>query len=291
MLHTLENNFLRISISDMGAELCSIFDKENERDVLWHADPKFWGRHAPLLFPAVGSFYQHVYHLNGKEYAMKQHGFARDSEFVCTEETGASVTHQLRQSAETLEIWPFDFILTVTHELCGRELKISWRVENPGTETMYFTIGGHPAFNVPVLPGTEQNDYYLAFEEENRLSCTLLDLETGTTFSETEPLLLDHGKRQIDDHLFDGDTLIFDNGQVERAQILLPDGSPYVEVTAKGFPNFGIWSPKGAPFVCLEPWMGRCDSHGFTGDLSEKENINVTEPGGVFEKSYSIKVY
>ena len=90
--------------------------------------------------------------------------------------------------------------------------------------------------------------------------------------------------------MFDHDALVFDNGQITKAGITLPDGTPYVEIICDGFPNFGIWSAAGAPFVCLEPWMGRCDNTGYDGELSEKPDINVLDPAKTFEKSYVISV-
>lgn len=154
-----------------------------------------------------------------------------------------------------------------------------------------FTIGGHPAFNVPAVPGTSQDQYYLTFNHESELTCSLLDLSHGTVFEgKTYPLALEHGRCHIKRELFDNDTLVFDNGQVTRAGIAFPDGTPYVEITCKGFPNFGIWSAPDSPFVCLEPWMGRCDNTGFADELSSKQDINTLAAGETFKQFYTISV-
>lgn len=291
MIRTLENEFLKIRIDDHGAELVSIWDKEKSREVLWQADPSFWGRHAPVLFPNVGKHFGNHYRVNGQEYPSKQHGFARDTDFLCVDFTPDSVTHMIRSDESTKENYPFDFVLRIRHSLNGRVLTISWNVENHSDGPMYFTIGGHPAFNVPVLPDTRQSDYRLTFDGQESLTYLLLDPETGTALpDEPETLALQNGSCPIAENMFAHDALVFDN-QITRAGIALPDGTPYVEIRCTGFPNFGIWAAPGAPFVCLEPWMGRCDNCGFTGDLSEKPFVNALELDEMFETAYSIEVF
>lgn len=292
MKRVLENDFLKVTIDDHGAELVSIYDKEKDREVIWQGDPKFWGRHAPVLFPNVGKHYGNHYRIGDKEYASRQHGFARDTDFTCIDSTLDSVTHQIRSTEETKEVYPFDFVLRIRHILKGRTLTVSWKVANNSDGDMYFAIGGHPAFNVPVLPDTRRSDYRLTFDGQDSLTYLLLDPESGTAKAdERATLQLENGTCQIDDHMFDHDALVFDN-QITKAGIQLPDGTPYLELRCVGFPNFGIWSAaQDAPFVCLEPWMGRCDDCGFTGDLSEKPFINHLKMDEMFETAYTIKVF
>ena len=292
MIRTIENNNLKISVSDHGAELTSIYDKVNDREVLWQADPAYWKRHAPVLFPNVGRHYNDTWRLNGKEYTSKQHGFARDSEFICTDITDSSLTFVLKSSDETQKSYPFSFALKITYTLKEHDLDVCWEVVNEDSETMYFTIGAHPAFCVPAREDDVQSDYHLAFEGQTSLTYLLLDPASGTVISdEPHTLALENGSCLIAVHMFDKDALVFDNGQIQKASILLPDGTPYVTLTSEGFPNYGIWSVPGAPFVCLEPWMGRCDDRGFTGELTEKSNINVLRPEEEFIKSYQITVH
>lgn len=291
MIHSIENEHLRISVNDHGGELCSIYDKEKNREILWQADPAFWKRHAPVLFPNVGRHYGDHYCIEGKEYTSKQHGFARDSEFVCIDKTFDSLTHQLKATDETREKYPFDFELRVKHILRDRDVIVCWKVMNYDNKEMYFTIGGHPAFNVPVDGQGVQSDYILTFDGQDSLSYLLIDPESGTAMADTlHTLELENGTCRIDAHMFDNDALIFDH-QINKAGIAMPDGTPYLEVSCKGFPNFGIWSVPGAPFVCLEPWMGRCDDCGFNGELSQKNDINELLAGEIFESEYRIKIF
>ena len=291
MIHTIENDYLKVSVDDHGAELCSIFDKVHNREVIWQADPAYWKRHAPVLFPNVGRHFEEHYRINGTEYPSKQHGFARDSEFTCVDMTADSITHKLKSSDATRENYPYDFELKIKHVLEKNQVSVCWEIVNHSNEPMYFTIGGHPAFNVPA-DGSADNkeDYLLTFDGQESLTYLLLDPASGTALpDQTQTLELTDGTCKIDAHMFDHDALIFDN-QIEKAGIAFPDGTPYLELTCHRFPNFGIWSVPGSSFVCLEPWMGRCDNTGYDKELSQKPNINVLEPEGIFDKSYVISV-
>ena len=292
MLHTLENSRLCIAIDDHGAELSSIYDKDYQREILWQADPSYWKRHAPVLFPNVGRHYKDCWRLDGVQYSSKQHGFARDKDFICVEKTDCSVTHLLKSDDDTKAVYPFDFELFITHTLREQDITVSWNVHNTGTRKMYFTIGGHPAFNVPVLEGTKQTDYYLTFDNRTSIPYLLLDPSSGTAQTEKQyQLELTDGKFLIQPDMFDRDALIFSEGVIQKAGIAFPDGTPYLELCCDGFPNFGIWSVPKAPFICLEPWMGRCDDSVFTGSLFEKQNINEVIPQETFTSQYSIHIF
>ena len=292
MIHTIENDYLKVSVNDHGAELYSIFDKIHNREVIWQADPAYWKRHAPVLFPNVGRHFENHYRIGETEYPSKQHGFARDSEFTCVDMTTDSITHKLKSSDATKENYPYDFELKIKHVLEKNQVSVCWEVVNHSNKPMYFTIGGHPAFNVPAVGSADnKEDYLLTFDEQKSLTYLLLDPASGTALpDQTQTLELTDGTCHIDAHMFDHDALIFDN-QIEKAGIAFPDGTPYLELTCHRFPNFGIWPVPGSSFVCLEPWMGRCDDCGFTGDLSEKANINKLDVDEIFNASYEIKIY
>ena len=170
MIHTIENDYLRVSVDDHGAELCSIFDKVHNREVIWQADPAYWKRHAPVLFPNVGRHFEDHYRINGVEYPSSQHGFARDSEFTCVDMTADSITHRLKSSDATRENYPYDFELKIKHVLEKNQVSVCWEVISLNDETMYFTIGGHPAFNVPAGGIGSQEQYHLTFDDRDSLS-------------------------------------------------------------------------------------------------------------------------
>ena len=294
-MYRIENQNLRVEISAVGAELQSIYDKEMNQEILWQGDKTYWGRRSPVLFPNVGRHSEDFYLLKGKKYATKQHGFARDMEFTCTKESEEEIVFSLTDTEKTREYFPFAFELQIGYRLSGRDLQVSWEVANKGEETMFFTIGGHPAFRAPVLENTLQEEYKLLFKRDvlkYRLICP--GEGTADTSRSYELPLEKYGEYygcEIGRHRFDQDALLFDEGQINWAALGYPDGKPYVSLECPDFPNFGIWSVPGARFVCLEPWMGRCDAHGFSGEISEKPGVLKTQPGAKFQSSYKIRIF
>ena len=169
--YSFENESLRVTVADRGAELVSVFDKARQAERIWTGDPAIWNRHAPILFPFVGKVMNGVYRTGGREYPMPtQHGFARDMDFARMEETADSVTHSLTATDETRASYPWDFHLTVKHTLAGRRLRVAWTVENRSGDAMYFSIGGHPGFLLP--EGVRKEDVSILFPGAEELAYT-----------------------------------------------------------------------------------------------------------------------
>lgn len=286
----LENEFLCVEIAEMGAEVTRIYDKTEDNEILWEGNPVYWKRHSPVLFPNVGKTYKNRVLINGTQYPTSQHGFARDNVFTCIEAAKERASFMFRSSEETKEVYPFDFELHINYKLNKKELTVEWQVKNCGDETMYFTIGGHPAFRF-AKPEETKADYVLKVPGKEKLEYVLIDISCGcANADEVHTLQLSEETYPLSDELFAKDALVVDNGQIEEAWLCHKDGTPYVGVRSEGFPNYGIWSVEGAPFVCLEPWMGRCDNAGFNAELSEKPNVNKVEAGEKFIKDYTIVV-
>ncbi len=286
----LENEFLCVEIAEMGAEVTRIYDKTEDNEILWEGNPVYWKRHSPVLFPNVGKTYKNRVLINGTQYPTSQHGFARDNVFTCIEAANEKASFMFRSSEETKEVYPFDFELHINYKLNKKELTVEWQVKNCGDETMYFTIGGHPAFRF-AKPEETKADYVLKVPGKEKLEYVLIDISCGcANVDEVHTLQLSEETYPLSDELFANDALVVDNGQIEEAWLCHKDGTPYVGVRSEGFPNYGIWSVEGAPFVCLEPWMGRCDNTGFNAELSEKPNVNKVEAGEKFIKDYTIVV-
>ena len=286
----LENERLCVEIAERGAEVVRIYDKKKAREVLWNGDPKFWKRHSPILFPNVGKTWNHEVFYDGVKYQSSQHGFARDRDYIRIKEGNSEAVYLLRSSEETKEVYPFDFELYITYQLEKNRLRVRWEVRNPADIPMYFTIGGHPAFWC-AQNGEARDTYLLKFPGKEKLEYIGVDLQTGAALPDSgRTLSLKDGCCKISDELFELDTMIFDGGQIEEAWLCHADGTPFAGVECKGFPNFGIWSVKGSPFMCLEPWAGRCDDKGFDKDVSQKPGINKVEGGETFEKEYAIVV-
>lgn len=288
----LENRELRIEIADHGAELMSIFDRTNNTELLWNGDARFWKRRSPILFPYVGKTWQGKVLIGGEHYFPCAHGFARDRDFILESCDDHSAVYLLRSDDDTKKMFPFDFELRIAYRPLGGKLHIEWKVKNLSEIEMPFTIGGHPAFCFADF-SDKKDEYYLKFNLKNQkdeLCCSLLDLSTGTVTGKFETVPLNNGCLPLSESLFSGDTLIMDDGQVLSVALYHQNGTRRVGVSCEGFPNFGVWSMPNAPFVCLEPWMGRCDNSGFDKDLSEKPNVNILSPGNEFSACYTIDV-
>lgn len=286
----LENEFLCVEIAEMGAEVTRIYDKTEDNEILWEGNPVYWKRHSPVLFPNVGKTYKNRVLINGTQYPTSQHGFARDNVFTCIEAANEKASFMFRSSEETKEVYPFDFELHINYKLNKKELTVEWQVKNCGDETMYFTIGGHPAFRF-AKPEETKADYILKIPGKEKIEYVLIDISCGcANVDKVHTLQLSEETYPLSDEMFANDALVVDNGQIEEAWLCHKDGTPYVGVRSEGFPNYGIWSVEGAPFVCLEPWMGRCDNVGFNAELSEKPNVNKVEAGEKFIKDYTIVV-
>ncbi len=288
----IENEYLQAEISDVGAEPVFLWDKAARRNVLWRGDAAFWGRHAPVLFPNVGRHFEDTFRHNGQVYSLSQHGFARDRVFTCVAEQPGSLSLRLVSDDATRENYPFPFALTVTYQAVGHQLMTIWQVRNTGKAPMYFTIGGHPAF-VLLKNDLAMAHYYLKIEGRGAEGLTVarIDPSAGNPLpGVTEDWPLTDGCLPLTDALFEADAIILDDHQIDRISLMHHDGDRLVTVDAAGFPNFGIWSKPGAPFVCLEPWIGRTDDAGFTGELSEKPGIVALPAGETFEAHYAIEL-
>lgn len=286
----IRNESLTLEIDVHGAEMKSLIDNCSGQEYLWCGDAAYWGRTSPVLFPLVGNYREKQSCFDGKWYSLSQHGFARDMDFELVSEKGDEIWFALEDSPETLEKYPFGFRLELGYRLQGRAVEVLWKVTNKNDREMYFSIGGHPAFNCPLRAGEKQTDYRIGFDTCEPLTASVLD-ENGTVSERTKVLELTGGMLQITDSLFDEDALIVEHDQAHKIALYTPEGEKYLEVRFEA-PLFGIWSPAGkhAPFVCIEPWYGRSDRADFGQKLEEREWGNVLKAGEIFTAAYQICV-
>lgn len=286
----IENDELKLEISTFGAEIQQIINKKNSRNYLWNGDKTFWGRRAPVLFPFVGAVRNKEYEYDGKKYAMGQHGFARDMEFELIDTNVDSAIYELKSNEETMEKYPFEFCLKIEYELLKNSIKVKWIVENKDDKNMYFSIGAHPAFLVPV---ELRNDCFMKFD--NTLELKNTGLKNGLADKNNTQngiIITDNGYLRLDKDLFKYDALIFENNQIKEVSLCMPDKTEYITVKFNS-PLVGIWSPykENCPFVCIEPWYGRCDHIGFNGNLSEREWQQQLDSNEIFNAEYQILIY
>ena len=373
-MKTLKNTALTLNISLHGAELTSIRDSFG-REFLWQADPAFWKRHSPVLFPIVGSLWDKHFRVNGREYEMGQHGFARDMDFRLVSEREDEMWFELKSSPETLAKYPYKFTLRIGYRLEANKIHVMWEVSGDDSQTMWFQIGAHPAFYLPrfVYGGSAacasdssrhsdpesgapnlaassasgsgsagsgaDSDFGFSVSGLDAGSCDSgLDSAIGsasssgsgadsdfgragrgcfrlygrgaegvvplesfryikvsekqcTDISDVQELNTPGGVMPLDDHTFDIGAYIIGDSQVCRVDLVSTTGLRCVSLEFDT-PLVGLWAPsaKDVPFVCIEPWYGRCDRVGFTGEFSERDCVNSLSPGQVFRASYTIIV-
>ena len=288
-MKTISNEQLTIQVSPHGAELCSIF--ANGKEYLWQADPAFWKRHSPVLFPIVGSVWENEYRNEGIPYTLTQHGFARDMEFTLISEKEDEVRYRLVSNEETLHKYPFPFCLEIGYRIQGKQIEVMWKVKNNGNKEMYFQIGAHPAFYWPEFDASNSERGFFGFDKENGLKYILIS-EKGCADPSTEySLELTDGLLPLDTHTFDKDALILENEQVRKVTLYNKEKLAYLSLHFNA-PVVGLWSPpaKNAPFVCIEPWYGRCDRAHYTGEYKDKDWMQHLQPEEIFQGGYTIEI-
>lgn len=277
MIYALENDILKIAVDTHGAEVSSIYNKKEDKEMLWQGDPKYWGRRSPVLFPVVGKYRDCKTTYNGKEYTLGQHGFARDSEFTLIEQTENRLAFELTSSEETLTKYPFEFRLICSFELKNNKIIVGWNVENTDNKEIHFSIGAHPAFyckkGETVLTMNGENIKYNLLNSDGLYTSPKYDVESSFV---------------LHDEIFDNDALVIENSDVTEVA-LVDNGKKYLTVKFDA-EVFGIWAPakKNAPFVCIEPWFGRCDAEDFEGDITKREWGNALNLGENWYKEYEI---
>lgn len=271
-----------------------MFYKPSQTEHLWQGDPAVWGWHAPNLFPVVGGCLDNQILVDGVAYLMGRHGFARQSVFDLVEQTDTRARFVLTDSEETRRSYPFRFAFEVDYTLAENTLSITYRVRNEDDKTVFFSVGAHPAFNVPFhnvpFGVVEQyEDYWLEFEHEEPLLTHLLSKE-GYFTGETQPISMQGNRLSLTKHLFDQDALVIKNLRSKAISIRSRNHERAVTIRFDGFPYLGLWAKPGAPFVCLEPWLGCADTVGEPVEFAQKELIQQVGVGEVFEARFTITI-
>jgi galactose mutarotase-like enzyme len=263
-------------------------------EYLWQGDTAYWGRRSPVLFPIVGSVWEARYRVGEKEFSLGQHGFARDMDFTLVSASETESRYRLESTTETLQKYPYPFVLEIAYRLQGSSIDVVWEVTNPSdTNDMYFQIGAHPAFNYPDYDPVEKGRGFLTFDKSEGLECIRIKGKGCVDEKTKYPLEMPDGKVRLTSETFDKiDSIMLENGQISQVNMFREDGTPWLSLSFDA-PVVGIWSPptKNAPFICLEPWYGRCDRVEYAGDYRDKDWINRLAPGQTFETSYTITLH
>jgi len=282
-----ENDHLVVIISEKGAELQSI--KLNAIEYLWQADSNYWAKHSPVLFPVIGELKDGKYIYDNKEYHLPRHGFARDKMFEAKQIGDTAAIFTLLSNVETLAVYPFQFIFQVQYEIKGNTLYCTYMVHNLTEGVIYFSVGGHPAFMVPLNNKLQYDDYTLGFDNDTTLERFLL--KNGLTDGTSESLVLDDKKLHLKHYLFYNDAIVLKHLHSKKI-MLYADKDPHgLAFVFEGFPYFGIWAAKDAPFICLEPWCGIADNIHHDEQLTSKEGINQLTAGVPWKRTWCVELF
>ena len=271
----IEGNGLRAAINPLGAELTHLLDAEG-RELMTDADPAFWTGRAPLLFPIIGRLVDDRYRLDGVEFTMPKHGFARTSPFEIVEATPNSALFRLAEDAVSQASYPFAYRLDMAFAITGATLAMTATVTNPGDRALPFSFGYHPAFAWPLPYGQAREDHRITFEadEPDALCSITPDGLIGGRYDSP----LDGRVLHLADDLFANDALVWDAVRSRRLTYGASD-APQLDIAFPDTPSLGIWTKPGAHYICVEPWAGHADPAGFTGDFRDKPGVIQLQPG------------
>ncbi|MCP4378202.1 MAG: aldose 1-epimerase family protein [bacterium] len=284
---TISNAKLSAKIVETGAELKSLSEYLTATEYIWQSDPAWWTGAAPILFPIIGGLKDGKYHYRGNTYSMPGHGIVRKAEWSLVASDTTSATFETLSTDETRKQYPFDFALRVIYTLEDSSLAVRYEVRNTGSDEMFFSIGSHPAVNVPFAGGYPEH-YYFHFNQSEKIERYFF--KDGVHLNETEPIF-DNGRQIfVTKTLFDRGPIIFKNPASQSVTIMNSRNTKRVRVRTEGVPYLALWAPPGAPFACIEPWHGVMDNIDTDGEFTTKEGIMSLAAGGTFKTGYWIDI-
>lgn len=290
MNFTIKSSELSVDVNPIGMELCSIRSNSTNFEYLWQADPAIWKGSAPVLFPIIGVLKDGFTKIGGNKYQIPKHGLVRNSSKPkLVKSTSNYLIFRYSSDEETLENYPFNFQFEIVFTLEGKTLSVEHFITNQGNETMLYSLGAHPAFNCPLHPGEKYEEYFLEFPFLETDS-TYLVKENGLIRQETEPMLDNSKLIRLSGNLFDNDALIFKHLKSREVTLKHQSKGAVLSVKFDDFDYLGIWAKPGAPFVCIEPWLGIGDNVDTNQKFEEKEGIIQLPPLQTDVKKYTITI-
>lgn len=286
----LENEILKIEVSDAGAQLMSVYDKRTDTEHLWQGDPAFWKDRAPNLFPYIARLTDGKYTYKGTEYAMKIHGFAKYRTLKLIS-SGNELCYELTDDEETRAQYPFSFSYRVRYALSGDTVKIAYEVDNRGDETMYFAVGGHPGFNIPVDGKGAFTDYGITFPKLSGTPAHITFSDDCFVIGEEPYDGLADGRLALRHDLFDHDAVVLrDSGRSVCIDAPMAETRIHVEMPDMAYVGFWHAVKKEAPYVCVEPWSSLPSRKGVVEDIEKQENLNALAPGKTYTNRWEIRI-
>lgn len=287
--YKLKNEEMTVLIAGIGAELKSLKAK-NGIEYIWNANPKYWNFSAPFLFPIVGTLRDKKTIIDGKEYAIKQHGLLRHQEFSVVEQTDEQILLKNEFNTETLSVYPFQYQALVEYRITGKILMTKLKITNIDTRPIAFNLGGHPGFSCPLYQGEQFSDYALYFSKPETFSSPKVTKEATLDFSTSVMSFQNLQVLPLDKKMFAIDTIIIPRVK-SNAVSLLNKAKKGLKFTFENFKTLAIWTPNNdAPFICLEPWIGYNDHHDSNYDFYKKDDLITLAVGEEILVYYQMEI-
>jgi len=283
----LTNGPLEAWVKPQGAELASL--RLHGAEYLWSGDARFWGKQSPILFPIVGSLQEGRYRHGGLTYCLPRHGFARDRTFALKVLSDQEVTCSLEDDEASRLVYPFRFHLCIRYILHATDLQVEYIVANPSDDPLIFSIGGHPAFALPLEPGLTYQDYQIDFSHPETVG--RWKLRDGLLLEEAPGFLQGATSLQLHHELFREDAIVLQGLQSACLTLRSDKGSRGLRFGIEGWPQLGLWAPLQAPFICIEPWQGHADPYGYDGALASKPGVVSLAPGDCWKRSWTVQPF
>ena len=288
MEYTIVSGALRAVVSDRGAELLHLTQTKTGRALLWSGNPAYWAEHAPVLFPMIGRCRENRYLVNGRSYEMGLHGFSRESMFACARKEAGAIELTLTDTPQTRACYPFSFRFAVRYALEGAALHVTYRTENRGQETMYFAVGGHPGFLLPLDDCAPFERHVVTFSgQPEEVVIAPGCMRTG----EIRPFPLENGMLRLRHDLFAQSARILQNTG-DTVRLFAGGGAHALEIQTERMPYLGLWHTvnTSAPFLCIEPWSSLPGAYGAIEDISQRPDLIALTPGQTDERGWRVAV-
>ena len=287
----LKNDLLEVELNAKGAEIIKIVGQKDNMNYMWRRDPVQWANSAPILFPIVGAINNNECRIDGKTYTMTQHGFARHNEFMTHQLSDTCVEFELTPNEDILKQYPYLFDLKVIYTLNQNQLECHCIVRNTDSKTIYFQIGGHPAFACPFMENESSNEYYIEFEKDETLDQKIINVEERGMSHETKQLFDYERRFFIRQALFNNDAVVVKNFQSKWVALKSIHHQKSIKFYMENFEHLGIWAAKHVGgLIAIEPWVGHNDYVGFTGEFTEKESIVALPQHQEFECKFTVEI-
>jgi len=291
-MYTLQNDKLRIGVKKTGSELCQIVSVKNNIEFMWHANPDVWASFAPNLFPIIGALKNNTYYFEDQKYELTKHGFIRNNDdMILHEQAENMLTFKLVYNENTLTVYPFKFEFFITYKLVDNLIEVIHTIKNKDNKTIYFSLGGHPAFKCPIYENENYHDYYLEFEHHENAVRHLLNLESGLVSTKTKPVFNNNNILRLTHELFNEDALVFKDLKSRKVALKSDTHDTILTVSYDAFSYLGIWAKPNGNYVCIEPWLGIADNENTNQDFKTKEGIISLNSKESFTASYSIEIH